>query len=99
LENAGLVQKYLQTVKNWMDQNPREVVTLLITNPDRQAMSKFDALFKKVGADKMAFVPSSSPNPLAPDAWPTLGEMIDSGKRLVVFIGEFLDICHVVCIC
>src|SRR6195952_137139 len=28
-ENGGLVQDYLKTIKTWLDNNPREVVTLL----------------------------------------------------------------------
>ena len=36
--------------------------------------------------DKLAFVPSTSPSALKQSAWPTLGQMIDSGKRVVVFM-------------
>jgi hypothetical protein len=87
-ENAGTVQAYLTQVKNWLDNNPNEVVTMLWTNPDMMAMSKFDTVFKNVGATKYVFKPSSSPNPLPMDSWPTLGDMIASGQRLVVFIGK-----------
>jgi hypothetical protein len=90
LEFGGLVQDYLQTVKTFLDQNPREVVTLLLTNPDNAPMSTFDGIFKKVGLDKMAFTPSTSPNPLPIDQWPTLGDMIAKNQRIVTFIGELL---------
>jgi hypothetical protein len=86
-EDAGTVQNYLSQVKTWLDKNPRDVVTMLWTNPDKIPMSKFDAIFKKVGADKYAFKPSTSPNPLSMDSWPTLGDMISANQRLVVFIG------------
>jgi hypothetical protein len=54
-------------------------------------MSKFDSIFKKVGADKYVFIPSTSPNPLPMDQWPTLGDMIAANQRLVVFIGEHIN--------
>jgi hypothetical protein len=87
LEDAGPVEDYLKEVKAWMDQNPRDVVTLLLTNPDKVPMSTFDGIFKNVGLDKLAFKPASSPNPLGMQDWPTLGDMISSGQRLVTFIG------------
>jgi hypothetical protein len=90
LEDAGSVQKYLQVVKTWLDSNPNEVLTLLLTNGDRKPIADFDAVFKTVGLDAYAFVPSTSPNPLPKGSWPTLGDMITSGKRLVVFMGACL---------
>jgi hypothetical protein len=89
LEDAGPVEDYLREVKAWMDKNPRDVVTLLLTNPDKVPMSTFDSIFKKVGLDKLAFTPASSPNPLGMQDWPTLGSMISSGQRLVTFIGMY----------
>ncbi|QDS69978.1 hypothetical protein FKW77_003015 [Venturia effusa] len=89
LEDAGPVEDYLREVKTWMDKNPRDVITLLLTNADRVPMSTFDDVFKKVGLDQMAFKPASSP--LAMDAWPTMGDLIGSGKRLVTFIDYGAD--------
>lgn len=91
LEDGGPVEDYLAEVKAWMDKNPREVVTLLWTNPDNMDMAELDEIFKKVGAEGMAFVPPNSPTPMKMEEWPTLKEMIDSGKRLVVFIGTLMD--------
>ncbi|KAF2669232.1 PLC-like phosphodiesterase [Microthyrium microscopicum] len=90
-ENSGKVQAYVQTVKTWLDNNPNEVVTLLLTNGDKIAMSIFDSIFKAVGADKYKFIPSTSPNPMPMDSWPTLGDMITAGTRLVVFIDYGAD--------
>jgi len=89
LEDAGTVENYLQEVKAWMDMHPRDVVTLLLTNPDKVPMSTFDAVFKKVGLDQFAFKPASSPNPLGMQDWPTLGDMLNAGQRLVAFIGMY----------
>ena len=85
---GGLVDDFLKTVKEFMDKNPREVVTLLLTNPDNAPMSTFDGIYKRVGLDKMSFVPAGSPNTLPMDQWPTLGEMIEKNQRLVTYIGK-----------
>lgn len=87
LEDAGPVEKYLREVKTWMDANPRDVVTLLLVNGDKVPMSTFDDVFKKVGLDQISFKPDRALSPLATSAWPTIGDMITSGQRLVTFIG------------
>lgn len=89
LEDAGTLESFLGTVKDWLDDNANEVVTLLLTNGDSVAISEFGDTFSSSGIDSYAFVPSSSPNTLAIDSWPTLGDLISSGKRLIVFLGEF----------
>lgn len=92
LEDAGPLKSFLGTVKTWLDTHPNEVVTLLLTNQDSFPVSKFDEVFADSGIKQYAFIPPSSPNVLAMDKWPTLSEMINNGKRLVVFLG----ICHTV---
>ena len=86
-EDSGSLQNYLSTVKTWLDNNPNDLVTMLLTNGDNLAMSKFASVFQAAGIDKYAFTPSS--NPLSMGQWPTLGQMIGAGQRLVVFIGEW----------
>ena len=83
--DAGTLQSYLGTVKTWLNGNANEVVTFLLTNGDSLDISEFDTVFKAAGIDSYAFVPSSSPLPIG--SWPTLQDMIDSGKRFVVFLG------------
>jgi hypothetical protein len=87
LEYGGPVKNYLASVKSWLDANPDDVVTLLLTNGDRLDPSKFDDAFKAAELDTYAFVPSTNPNPLPIDQWPTLQDMISAGTRLVVFLG------------
>lgn len=89
LENAGGLDAYLLKVKAWLDDNPDEVVTLLITNGDRLDISRFDEAFRKSSIVPYAFVPPSSPHKLPMDTWPTLRQMIQSNKRLVVFLGRY----------
>lgn len=90
LLDSGTTESYLSTVKSWLDSNPNQVLTLLLTNGDSVDPSLFDTAFTDSGIKKYAFVPSTSPNTLPVDAWPTLQQLIDSGKRLVVFLGSFI---------
>ena len=73
-----------------MDAHPAEVVTLLLGNGDRTDIARYGEAFRSSGLDKMAYIPAV--HPLAFDAWPTLGEMIDAGRRLVVFMDYGADI-------
>lgn len=84
LEDAGPLTAYLATVKKFLDNNPNEVVTLLLTNQDGQSGTAFDAAFQSSGAKSYAFTPAGD---LTPDQWPTLSQMISMGQRLVVFMG------------
>ncbi|KAI1938734.1 hypothetical protein LOZ12_004055 [Ophidiomyces ophidiicola] len=91
LEDAGPVEKFLGTIGKWLDSHPDEVVTLLLTNGDFVDISRFDDVFDKSGIKEHVFVPSSSPGTLPIDSWPTLGEIIKSGKRLIVFLDYKAD--------
>ncbi|KAJ5224269.1 uncharacterized protein N7469_007772 [Penicillium citrinum] len=91
LEDAGTLKSFLDTVKDWLDANPNEVITLLLTNGDSVDITEFGDTFHESGISDYAFVPSSTPNPLSIDKWPTIGELISSGKRLVVFLDYGAD--------
>ena len=65
------------------------VVTLLIVNSDGFAPSQYDSVFKAVGLDTLSYSPTSAVT--ANTAWPSLGSMIDSGKRLVTFMDTKAD--------
>jgi len=84
LYNGGTLEAYLTTVKTWMDSNTEDVVSILIVNSDNLLPTEFDAVFKAAGVDTLSYSPSNSS--LTFTAWPTLGQMIDSGKRLVTFL-------------
>ena len=91
LYDGGTLDDYLTTVKNWLDAHPNEVVTMLITNYDRNPPGDFNTVFSSVGLDKLAFVPASSPEPLSFDAWPTYAELIALDSRLVLFLDYEAD--------
>lgn len=86
LEDAGSVEGYLVTVKTWLNANPNEVVTLLLTNGDNVDISLFDTAFADSGIKSYAYIPPTTPLPIT--AWPSLGDMIKGGARLVVFLGQ-----------
>lgn len=94
LEDAGTLKSFLVTVKHWLDAHPNEVVTLLLTNGDSVGIAEFGDTFAKSGIESYAFVPSSSPNKLSIGDWPTIGDLISSGKRLVVFLGKYCITTH-----
>lgn len=86
LEDAGPLKSFLTTIKKWLDANPNEVVTLLLTNGDSVSITEFGDTFSSSGITKYAYVPSKIPLPIGD--WPTLSDLISSGKRLVVFLGK-----------
>ena len=65
------------------------VVTLLIVNSDGFKPSQFDTVFKAVGLDALSYSPTAAVT--AQGSWPSLGSMIDSGKRLVTFMDAGAD--------
>ncbi|KAK6856667.1 hypothetical protein PG995_006854 [Apiospora arundinis] len=88
LLDAGPLQNYLSDVKAWMDANPNEVVTLLLTNGDGIDINKFADAFKAAGLDTYAYTPGAQ---LTMDEWPTLGTMVSNKQRLVVFMDYHAD--------
>lgn len=86
--DAGSLADYLAPVKTFMDANPDEVVTLLLTNGDAIAVADYADVFSAAGLEEYVFTPSST---LALDGWPTLQTMIDDGTRLVVWMDYNAD--------
>lgn len=93
LEDAGPLKEFLVTIKRWLDSNPNEVVTLLLTNGDSVSVTEFGDTFSSSGITDYVYVPNNNPPSISD--WPTLGDLITSGKRLIVFLG-MLNV-HVFC--
>lgn len=83
--NAGPLSAYLAPVKTFLDGNPDEVLSLLLTNGDAISVLDFASVFEAAGLMQYVYSPGKM---LALDEWPTLQEMIDAGTRLVVWMGE-----------
>ena len=60
------------------------VLSLLIVNINNLSPSAFDTVFRAAQLDTISFEPTTSV--VEAVNWPTLGSMIDSGKRLVTFL-------------
>ncbi|KAJ3758875.1 PLC-like phosphodiesterase [Lentinula raphanica] len=90
LFDGGTVVDYLTTVKTWLDANPNEVLTLLFTNSDGLSIPDVWApAFVAAGIDTVSYVPTN--NPMTRFDWPTLGDLIDSGKRVITFMDAGAD--------
>ncbi|KAF5375993.1 hypothetical protein D9757_008857 [Collybiopsis confluens] len=90
LFDGGTVVDYLNTVKTWLDANPNEVLTLLFTNSDGLSIPDIWApAFVQAGIDTVSYIPPN--NPMKRSDWPTLGELIDSGKRVITFMDAGAD--------
>lgn len=93
IEDGGSLESYLSIVKTWINNNPNDVVTLLIVNSDDQPATTFANAFQSTGLASSAYSPGTSA--LAKNAWPTLGSLIDSKKTLVVFMDNSADVADV----
>jgi len=86
LLDAGLLSTWLQEIKQWLDSNPNEVVTVLLVNSDNATPAELAQAFGDSSITSYAYVPASVTTP--PTTWPTLQELISTGKRLVVFVAS-----------
>ncbi|KAF3480262.1 uncharacterized protein GIQ15_05609 [Arthroderma uncinatum] len=84
LLNAGTLESYLKKVAEWLKANPYDVLTILIGNGDFIKATNFTAPIESSGLIDHVFTPKKPT--LALDEWPTLSEIILSGKRAVVFM-------------
>lgn len=75
---ATKLQDQLDGLKAWLDANPRDVVSVFVQDATTPADTA--AVFQQAGLADMAYVHQAG------QPWPTLQEMIDSGKRLVVLM-------------
>ncbi|QRV80439.1 hypothetical protein RhiJN_08454 [Ceratobasidium sp. AG-Ba] len=85
LWDGGSLTSWLSKIKTWMDAHPREVITLILTNGDGLDANKYWVpAFTNSGISSYIYTPTG--RSVARNAWPTLGSMISSGKRLVVMM-------------
>ncbi|KAJ5539289.1 hypothetical protein N7513_007621 [Penicillium frequentans] len=86
LLDAGLLKTWLGKIKTWLDDNPNEVVTILLVNSDSATAAELGAIYEDANITSYAYEPSSLTT--APSSWPTLQEMINNGTRLVNFVAS-----------
>ncbi|KAH8922779.1 PLC-like phosphodiesterase [Atractiella rhizophila] len=89
LLDGGTLEDYLTKVKTWLDANPNEVVSLLWVNSDDRPCTDWRTAYQNTGLINLSYVPASTP--IAKKDWPTLAEMISSGKRVVSYLDNSAD--------
>ncbi|CAE7172344.1 unnamed protein product [Rhizoctonia solani] len=89
LLDGGSLTDYLKKVKTWLDSNPNEVISILIVNIDNQPASSFAAIYEAASMVDLSYAPATAT--VAADQWPTLGTLIDSGKRVLTFMDNGAD--------
>ena len=90
LFDGGTVEDYLTTVKTFLDANPNEVLTMIFTNPEGLSLpGQWVPAFINSGIVDLAYVPPRLP--MKQSDWPTLGDMINSGHRVVAFLDHGAD--------
>jgi hypothetical protein len=80
--DAGPAKDTLSEVGSWLKNNPNEVVTIMWNTPNNKAFkpTDFQAIYEAAGLVDISYT-----QPAGNNTWPTLQEMISSGKRLVTF--------------
>lgn len=91
LFDVGTFQAWLWEIHLWMAANPNEVVTLVLVNMDGISATELESEYARADVAHFGYVPpdiSHAPPPSSEfkKTWPTLGEMINRGERLVTFV-------------
>ncbi|KAI4607975.1 hypothetical protein J4E80_009372 [Alternaria sp. BMP 0032] len=93
LLDVGTLESYLATVKGWLDQNPFEVIAIMMGNNNgqdtRNPATDYIAPFQNSGIMEYVWTPPSASLNLTD--WPTLAEMIIRTKRVVVMLDYGAD--------
>ncbi|KAL6708966.1 hypothetical protein ACN47E_002093 [Coniothyrium glycines] len=91
--DVGPLESYLATVKGWLDDNPYEVLGIIMGNNNGQSTripaAAYVAPFQDSGLLDYVWTPSSKSLNLT--HWPTLAELIIENKRVVVMIDYGAD--------
>lgn len=85
----GPVEVYLKRIGDWLARNPREVVTLVWVNQEGFDPSLWARAYEATGLDKYVYTPPRGV--LTVQDWPTLGDLITGGTRLVTFLDSGAD--------
>ncbi|KAI9311983.1 PLC-like phosphodiesterase [Dichotomocladium elegans] len=89
LLDAGSASDTLSAIAKWLTEHPNEVVTIMWNNLYNIDIVHIAASYKKSAA--MPFVYTYTED-IQQNNWPTLGELIKSGKRLINFVDTMANI-------
>lgn len=92
LMDGGSLTTHLNTVKDWLDDNPTEVVTLLFVNTGIP-LREWAKAYYETGLDVISFHPPRDRwyGNMRINDWPTISEMVVTNKRLVTFLSGGAD--------
>lgn len=86
--DAGLVSDTLNNISQWLQNNPKEVVTIMWNNLYNFKATQLAAAYEASEIMPYVYLHSTS-------SWPTIQEMIDTNKRLVNFVDAEADTAQV----
>ncbi|CEJ82532.1 hypothetical protein VHEMI02591 [[Torrubiella] hemipterigena] len=89
LLDAGPIYQWLGEVKNWVDAHPYDVVTILLGNGNYSDPSLYVPFIEQSGILKYTYEAPLLPMRL--NDWPTLEELILTGKRVIMFMDYNAD--------
>jgi len=72
----------MKQVRTWMDTHPRDVVTFFVQ--DTVSPADTADVFRRAGLLRYVYTPDPEARP--DEHWPTLGQLVESGQRLVVMM-------------
>ncbi|KAF2266256.1 hypothetical protein CC78DRAFT_566919 [Lojkania enalia] len=91
LFDVGRLRDWLLEIREWMEANPNDIVTVLLVNSDGVDAREIEGVYSEADIARYGYVPSkidqASPSSNQANAtWPALNEMIDNKERLVSLI-------------
>ncbi|KAF2215461.1 hypothetical protein CERZMDRAFT_110126 [Cercospora zeae-maydis SCOH1-5] len=85
LLDAGTLESWLAEIKTWMDENPNDVVTILLVNGASASASEIGSAYTASGMDQYAYTSTTI------SGWPTLQSLIGAGTRSMNFVASLED--------
>ncbi|RWA06606.1 hypothetical protein EKO27_g8494 [Xylaria grammica] len=82
--DAGPITDWLTKVKDWVASHPFDVVTILLGNGNYSTPDLYVPYIEQSGIQRYVYTPPYIPMNLS--SWPTLGDMILTGERVVMFM-------------
>lgn len=89
LLDVGPITEWLRRVHDWVAAHPYDVVTIVLGNGNHTDPSMYVAAIEESGLVRYAYTPPRFP--MRVSDWPTLGEMIVSGRRVVLWLDYKAD--------
>ena len=87
--DGGSLEDHLRIVKNWLDENRWDVVTLLFVNTGVR-LADWAKAYYDTGFDLISYIPPSDKRNgnMRIEDWPKISEMVASNKRAVTFLSS-----------